>query len=47
MLKFEYWQDRGTGTQRSKPVIRVDELDLLGSKRDSDEGAPRNNYDEF
>ncbi|VXD21974.1 Single-stranded DNA-binding protein [Planktothrix paucivesiculata PCC 9631] len=47
VLKFEYWQDRSTGTQRSKPVIRVDELDLLGSKRDSDEGAPRNNYDEF
>ena len=46
VLKFEYWQDRGTGTQRSKPVIRVDELDLLGSKRD-EEGAPRNNYDEF
>ena len=47
VLKFEYWQDRNTGTQRSKPVIRVDELDLLGSKRDSDEGAPRNTYDEF
>jgi single stranded DNA-binding protein (ssb) len=45
-LKFEYWQDRNTGTQRSKPVIRVDDLDLLGSKRD-EEGAPRNNYDEF
>jgi single-strand DNA-binding protein len=47
VLKFDYWQDRNTGTQRSKPVIRVYELDLLGSKRDSDEGAPRNNYDEF
>ncbi|VXD16385.1 Single-stranded DNA-binding protein (fragment) [Planktothrix serta PCC 8927] len=47
MLKFDHWQDRNTGTQRSKPVIRVYELDLLGSKRDSDEGVPRNTYDEF
>jgi single-strand DNA-binding protein len=37
-LKFEYWQDRATGTNRSKPVIRVDRLDLLGSKRDNDGG---------
>jgi single-strand DNA-binding protein len=35
-LKFEYWQDRATGANRSKPVIRVERLDLLGSKRDSD-----------
>jgi len=32
-LKFEYWQDRSTGANRSKPVIRVDRLELLGSKR--------------
>lgn len=35
-LKFEYWQDRNSGANRSKPVIRVDRLDLLGSKRDTD-----------
>lgn len=35
-LKFEHWQDRATGASRSKPVIRVDRLDLLGSKRDGD-----------
>lgn len=34
-LKFEYWQDRATGANRSKPVIRVDRLDLLGSKQDN------------
>jgi single-strand DNA-binding protein len=45
-LKFEHWQDRNTGVQRSKPVISVDDLELLGSKRD-EEGAPRNTYDEF
>ncbi|GAX39811.1 single-strand-binding protein [Tolypothrix sp. NIES-4075] len=36
-LKFEYWQDRNTGVTRSKPVIKVDRLDLLGSKRDADD----------
>jgi single-strand DNA-binding protein len=35
-LKFDHWQDRNTGAQRSAPVIKVDRLDLLGSKRDSD-----------
>ncbi|MBE9180769.1 single-stranded DNA-binding protein [Oculatella sp. LEGE 06141] len=37
-LKFDYWQDRGTGAERSKPVIRVDRLELLGSKRESESG---------
>jgi single-strand DNA-binding protein len=35
-LKIETWSDRTTGTNRSKPVIRVDRLELLGSKRDND-----------
>jgi single-strand DNA-binding protein len=35
-LKIETWNDRTTGAARSKPVIRVDRLDLLGSKRDSE-----------
>ncbi|HEY9749286.1 MAG TPA: single-stranded DNA-binding protein [Allocoleopsis sp.] len=51
-LKFESWQDRNTGATRSKPVIRVDRLELLGSKRDNDAGSVgnySNNYsdDEF
>jgi len=33
-LRIEKWTDRTTGEQRSKPVIRVDRLELLGSKRD-------------
>ncbi len=45
-LKFEYWEDRNTGASRSKPVIRVDRLELLGSKRD-DEQAASASYDEF
>ncbi len=35
-LKIEKWTDRNTNAERSKPVIRVDRLDLLGSKRDND-----------
>ena len=35
-LKFDTWSDRNTGTNRSKPVIRVDKLELLGSKRDNE-----------
>ena len=34
-LKFDYWTDRNTGANRSKPIIQVDRLDLLGSKRDN------------
>lgn len=35
-FKVESWTDRTTGEDRSKPVIRVDRLDLLGGKRDAD-----------
>ena len=35
-LKLETWNDRSTGAPRSKPVIMVERLDLLGSKRDND-----------
>jgi single-strand DNA-binding protein len=47
-LKFDYWQDRSTGAQRSKPVIKVDRLDLLGSKQDAANGARSmgNDYDD-
>jgi single-strand DNA-binding protein len=38
-LKFDHWQDRNTGADRSKPVIRVERLELLGSKRDNEGGA--------
>ncbi|MDJ0580440.1 single-stranded DNA-binding protein [Crocosphaera sp.] len=35
-LEIETWTDRNTGANRSSPVIRVDRLDLLGSRRDND-----------
>ncbi len=34
-LKFDRWSDRNTGVNRSTPVVQVDKLDLLGSKRDT------------
>jgi len=37
-LRMDSWNDRTTGVSRSKPVIRVDKLDLLSSKRDSEGG---------
>ena len=47
-LKFDQWTDRATGTPRSSPVIRVDRLELLGSRRDN-EAPMASNYadDEF
>lgn len=38
-LKFDHWKDRSTGMDRNQPVVRVDRLDLLGSKRDNESGA--------
>ncbi len=38
-LKIETWSDRNTGNQRSRPVILVNRLELLGSKRDNDAAA--------
>lgn len=34
-LRIETWSDRNSGANRSKPVIRVERLELLGSKRDN------------
>lgn len=47
-LKLDQWNDRATGALRTSPVIKVDRLELLGSKRDNE--MPMNsNYadDEF
>ncbi len=35
-FKVDAWSDRNTGEVRTKPVVRVDRLELLGSKRDSE-----------
>lgn len=33
-LSIETWTDKDTGAERSTPVIKVDRLDLLGSRQD-------------
>jgi len=33
-VKFDHWKDRNTGEERQKLLIRVDQLELLGSRRD-------------
>ena len=35
-FKLDRWKDKKTGEDKTKPVIRVDRLDLLGSKRDTE-----------
>tara|TARA_B100000214_G_C23595344_1_gene458208 strand:- start:62 stop:451 length:390 start_codon:yes stop_codon:yes gene_type:complete len=42
-FKLDSWKDRNTGESRNKPVVRVDRLELLGSKRDSESGNFNNN----
>ena len=37
--KVDTWTDRKTGEGRSKPVIRVERLELLGSKRDGESNS--------
>ncbi len=38
-LEIESWNDRATGNERSSPVVKVERLDLLGSKRDNEGGG--------
>jgi single-strand DNA-binding protein len=45
-LKFDRWSDRNTGDERQKPVISVDRLDLLGSRKDNESSMP-NGEDDF
>ena len=42
-FKLDSWKDRHTGEDRNKPVVRVDRLELLGSKRDSENSNFQNN----
>ena len=42
-FKLDSWKDRNTGEDRNKPVVRVDRLELLGSKRDSESNNFSNN----
>ena len=42
-FKLDSWKDRNTGEDRNKPVVRVDRLELLGSRRDSENSNFQNN----
>ena len=42
-FKLDSWKDRNTGEDRNKPVVRVDRLELLGSKRDSENSNLQSN----
>ena len=35
-FKLDSWKDRKTGEDKSKPVVRVDRLELLGTRKDND-----------
>ena len=38
-FKLDRWTDKASGEERSKPVGRVDRLELLGSRRDNEAAA--------
>ncbi len=46
-LKLDSWQDRSTGALRTSPVIRVNQLDLLGSKRENEAADAGYDNDQF
>ncbi|KGG13653.1 MULTISPECIES: single-stranded DNA-binding protein [Prochlorococcus] len=35
-FKLDQWKDKNTGEERQKPVVRVDRLELLGTRRDDE-----------
>jgi single-strand DNA-binding protein len=43
-FKLDRWTDRSSGEERTKPVINVDRLELLGSRRDAEGGAGAGGY---
>lgn len=45
-LKLDTWTDKNSGAARSSPVILVDRLQLLGSKRDSEAAGDSPAYEE-
>ena len=42
-LKIDSWKDKNTGEDRFKPVVRVDRLNLLSSRKETDNGNFSNN----
>jgi single-strand DNA-binding protein len=46
-LKIETWTDKATQVERSKPVIKVDRIEFLGSKREEGYVESRVTSDDF
>ena len=46
-FKIDSWKDKSSGEDRFKPVIRVDRLNLLGSKREVDNNNDMNQSNEI
>lgn len=46
-LKFDTWSDSKTGANRSTPIVLVDKMDLLGSKRDAEASMGNDGEDMF
>ncbi len=46
-LKLDSWNDRNTGALRSTPVILVDQMEFLGSKRDAEAEMMNNSPEHF
>ena len=42
-FKIDSWKDKTTGEDRFKPVVRVDRLNLLSSRKETDNGNFSNN----
>ena len=42
-FKIDSWKDKNTGEDRFKPVVRVDRLNLLSSRKEGDNGNFSNN----
>ena len=42
-FKIDSWKDKNTGEDRFKPVVRVDRLNLLSSRKETDNGNYSNN----
>ncbi len=44
-FKLDRWTDKGSGEERTKPVVRVDRLELLGSRRDAEASGSGGSYE--
>ena len=42
-LKIDSWKDKNTGEDRFKPVVRVDRLNLLSSRKETENNQNLNN----